>query len=57
MEGNLSSKEPKIIGAGIGGAAGAMIGAVVGGPVGALIGAGVAALVGHKAEQELRKKK
>lgn len=57
MEGNRSSKEPKIIGAGIGGAAGAMIGAVVGGPVGALIGAGVAALVGHKAEQELRKKK
>lgn len=46
---------PKVVGAGIGGAAGAMIGAALGGPIGALIGAGVSALVGHWAEGELRK--
>lgn len=48
-------EEPRIVGAGIGGATGAMIGAAVGGPVGAVIGAGVTALVGHWAEGELRK--
>ena len=49
------SEEPKIVGAGIGGATGAMIGAAVGGPVGAVIGAGATALIGHWAEGELRK--
>jgi outer membrane lipoprotein SlyB len=48
-------EETRIVGAGIGGATGAMIGAAVGGPVGAVIGAGVTALVGHWAEGELRK--
>jgi hypothetical protein len=47
-------EEPKIVGAGIGGAAGAMIGAAVGGPVGAVVGAGISALIGHWAEGELR---
>ena len=35
------NEEPKIVGAGIGGATGAMIGAALGGPIGAVIGAGV----------------
>ena len=49
------NEEPKIVGAGIGGAGGAMIGAAFGGPVGAVIGAGVSALIGHWVEGELRK--
>ncbi len=49
------NEESKIVGAGIGGATGAMIGAALGGPVGAVVGAGVTALVGHWAECELRK--
>lgn len=49
------NEEPKIVGAGIGGATGAMIGAAVEGSVGAVIGAGITALVGHWAEGELRK--
>jgi outer membrane lipoprotein SlyB len=55
MANKKPSEEPKIVGAGIGGATGAMMGAALGGPVGAVIGAGVTAFVGHWAEGELRK--
>ena len=55
MANKKPNEQPKIVGAGVGGAAGAMIGAALGGPVGAVIGAGVTALVGHWAEGELRK--
>lgn len=55
MANKKPNEESKIVGAGVGGAAGAMIGAALGGPVGAVIGAGVTALVGHWAEGELRK--
>ena len=47
-------EEPKIVGAGIVGATGAMIGAAVGGPVGAVVGAGMSALIGHWAKGDLR---
>lgn len=49
------SREPRIVGAGIGGAVGAMLGAAMGGPGGAVIGAGASALIGHWAQGELRK--
>ena len=49
------NEEPKIVGAGIGGAAGGIIGAIVGGPTGAAIGAGVSGWLGHLIETDIRK--
>lgn len=52
-----SNKEPRVIGAGIGGALGGVIGALVGGPIGAVVGAGVSSWVGHQVEADIRKRK
>ncbi|MHB8394341.1 MAG: hypothetical protein ACYDC5_07545 [Candidatus Dormibacteria bacterium] len=50
------NKEARVIGAGVGGAAGGMIGAALGGPVGAVIGAALAAWMGHGIAIEAEKK-
>ena len=54
---NKPDEEPKVIGAGIGGAVGGVVGALVGGPIGAVIGAGVTSWIGHQVEADMRKKK
>lgn len=51
------NEEPKVLGAGIGGAVGGVVGALIGGPVGAAVGAGLSGLVGHEIEKDMRKKK
>jgi len=51
------NEEPKVVGAGIGGAVGGIVGALIGGPLGALIGAGLSSWAGHEIEKDMRKKK
>jgi outer membrane lipoprotein SlyB len=56
MAKNPNDKEPKLIGAGVGGAIGGVISAAIGGPLGAALGAGTSGWIGHEVEKDLRKK-